>query len=470
MQARLLALESRVFTLEAENSRLRETIAKLEERLGTDSHNSSKPPSSDPATKPRHPTRGSGRKPGGQPGHDGHHRALIPTEQCTRVEKVVPERCARCRGRNLVRMASPPSRHQVTDVPPVRPEVTEWQCFDAECRDCGLVTTASLPDGVPRGAFGCRALALVAYLSGALRLGRRSTEKAMVDLFGVEMSLGSVAAVEQIACTALEGPYQQAHRAAQEQPVAHFDETGWRERMGKAWMWVMATPIAVVFHIDVGRGHEAAQKIIGAFKGILVSDRWVVYNCWAMWMRQLCWAHLARAFVKFSERGGKSRKIGDALQAEVTTMFKWWHKVRDGTMTRANFIRNMRPLRLRVEDLLRRGRDTCVQKATAGTCREILKLAPALWTFVTESGVEPTNNVAERSVRRGVLWRKTSLGSFAANGSRYVERMLTVVETLRIHNRGVLDYLTAAIDCHLNRRPIPSLLPGCAAIMQSQAA
>ena len=178
-----------------------------------------------------------------------------------------------------------------------------------------------------------------------------------------------------------------------------------------------------------------------------------------MWLRQLCWAHLQRAFVKFSERKGNSRTLGHELLAEHRRMFHWWHKVRDGTMTRAAFIRNMRAVRRTVESLLRGGRDCCTNAATRATCREILRLAPALWTFVTKEGVEPTNNNGERPMRQGVLWRRVSHGCDSHAGSRFVERMLTVTETLRQHRRNVLDYLTAAVSAHHHRRIAPSLIP-----------
>ncbi len=452
-QAAVIAkMSARIDELEAQ-------VAELQEQVASNSHNSSKPPSSDPASIKRHPKPPTGRAPGGQPGHQGSHRPLLPTKDVDKVVKVTPDSCAKCSSKRLRGTDAAPDRHQVAEIPPVRPFVTEYQMCEAECLDCGRRSRAELPSDVPRGAFGPRAQAIVAYLTGACHLSRRTATQAMDDLFGLDMALGSVANSEQVACAALNEPFQEAHRHAQAQQVAYADESGWREGRGKAWLWVMATGLVTVFMICRGRGHDAARQLLGTFSGILVSDRWKVYDRWAMWMRQLCWAHLMRAFVKFSERGGNSAEIGDALTSELQTMFSWWHCVRDGTTKRSTFAKKMRPLQTRVRALLVRGRDDCTNAKTRGTCREILKLEPALWTFVTEEGVEPTNNTGERAIRSGVIWRKISFGTHSEGGSRYAERMLTATLSLRQQGRNVLDYLAECMTSHLHGRAVPSLIP-----------
>jgi transposase len=349
-----------------------------------------------------------------------------------------------------------PWRHQVTEVPQVSPVVTEYQLHTLPCR-CGATTAAGLPPGVPAGAFGPRLQALVAVCTGVYRLSRRTTTGLLQDLFGVDLALGSVTACEQAVSQAVAAPVAAAHALVQQQPVAHVDETGWREGRRRAWLWVAATATVTVFLIHARRGAEAAQALLGTFVGILASDRWTAYNGWPLRNRQLCWAHLRRHFTAFAEFAGSPGRLGRALLAETDQLFAWWHRVRDGTLSRASFRTYVRPLRRRVEALLWLG-GRCRHAPTAATCREILQLAPALWTFVRVPGVEPTNNAAERALRPGVLWRKGSFGSHSPAGSRFAERMLTVAATLKQQRRNIVDYVTLACEAALRGAPAPSLL------------
>jgi transposase len=267
-----------------------------------------------------------------------------------------------------------------------------------------------------------------------------------------------VTACEQATRAALAAPVAAAQTYVQQQPVAHVDETGWREARHRAWLWVAAAAAVTVFLVQARRGAVAAQALLGAFAGILVTDRWSAYNGWSVWRRQRCWAHLRRHFTAFAEAPGAAGRLGHALLAETRQLFAWWYRVRDGTLARATFRGYVGPLRQRVEALLREGA-RCGHPKTEGTCREILTLAPALWTFVRVPGVEPTNNAAERAIRPGVLWRKGSFGSHSPAGSRFVERMMTVAATLKQQHRNVVDYVTLACEAALRGEPAPTLLP-----------
>jgi len=431
-------------------------VAALEARLGQTSQTSSRPPSSDPPDTPRPRRPPSGRRPGGQPGHPGRSRPLVPVEQVQVLIPVKPARCGQC-GAPLRGADPTPLRHQVTEVPPVTPVVTEYQLHTLACR-CGATTRAALPPGVPPGAFGPRLQALVAVCTGVYRLSRRTTVGLCADLLGVDLALGSVTACEWAASRALAAPVAAAHAFVQQQPVASVDETGWREGRRRAWLWVAVTATVTVFLVHARRGAVAAQALLGGFAGIRITDRWTAYNGWPLRVRQLCWAHLRRHFAAFAEARGAAGRLGRDLLAETDQLFTWWHRVRDGTLARASFRTYMGPLRQRVEGLLflgSRGRHA----PTAATCREILGLAPALWTFVRVPGVEPTNNAAERALRPGVLWRKGSFGSHSAAGSRFVERMMTVAATLKQQRRNVVDYVTQACEAALRGEAAPALLP-----------
>lgn len=452
--------EARIAELQTQITALQAQVGALTERLGQSSQNSSRPPSTDPPTVERPSKPPSGRRPGAQPGHGAQYRALVPVEEVAAVVPVKPSQCRGCGAR--LRGSDPaPRRHQVTELPPVRPTITEYQVHTLTCPRCGGATAAPWPAGVPRGALGPRLLATVAVCTGVYHLSKRTTAGLLADLFHVDVAVGTVAACEQAASAALAGPVAEAQEYVQQAPVVHADETGWREGRQRAWLWVGVTALVTVFLIHARRGTVAARALLGASAALLVSDRWSAYTFWPLARRQLCWAHLRREFIAFTERGGASARLGRALRADTDQMFAWWHRVRDGPWTRAQFQAAMQPLRRRVERRLRRGA-VCGHAKTAATCRDLLALAPALWTFVEIPGVEPTNNAAERALRPAVLWRKGCFGTHSAAGSRFVERMLTVAATLKQQRRNVVDYLTQACVAALHGDPAPSLLPDSA--------
>src|SRR4029453_8162653 len=303
---------------------------------------------------------------------------------------------------------------------------------------------------------------------GAYHLSKRTTQDVMADLLGIPMALGTIANLEHATVQALAAPVGEAQTYIHAQALAHLDETGWREGHSRAWLWVAVTTWVTVFLVRLSRGAKVVQDLLGQrFCGILVTDRWSAYTWYPTRWRQVCWAHLLRDFEAMRSRGGRSKELGDALLAQAHQMFRWWHRVRDGTLKRASFRSAMPPLRQAAERLLEAG-SRCGVPKTAGTCQDILKRREALWTFVQVEGVEPTNNTAERAIRPGVLWRKGSFGTQSAEGSRFVESMLTVVATLKQQQRNVLEYLTAACAAALRGEAAPSLLPASA--QQSQAA
>lgn len=461
-RAKLVLVRAENAHLLADRSRLRAENARLLEELRANSGNSSKPPSSDPTSRPRHTRTGKAktsrrrRGQGAQPGHPATNRAMVANPD--RVHDVDPAHCELCGGSHLERTEREPLRHQVVDVPAQRAEVDEFRRFEAVCLDCRHHTLADLPDSVPTGGFGPVLQATTTYLTGPLRLSRRATSRAIEDIFGVHMSAGSVCAIEAAATVLLDQPVQEAHRAATAAPVACIDETGWRHHNHKAWLWVFHTSVATIFQLATSRGHDAFEAIVGTFEGILVSDRWVVYDRWDVSKRQLCWAHLQRTWELFIERGGATAEIGRTLLDATQKMFHWWHKVRDGSMTREHFRRHMGPLRSVVQDALARGMALRSPARTRRTCERVRKLDTALWTFIDHEGVEPTNNAGEQAIRHGVLWRKTSLGTQSAQGKLYAERIMTATATVRQHGRNIYAYLVELMNSRLHGRPPPSLL------------
>ncbi len=460
-QAYIGALEARVTALVA-------MVQALQEQLHQTSRNSSRPPSSDPPLPQRpHRPRGQRRR-GGQPGHPGSTRPLIPVEEVDEVVVIKPAQCTHCQA-PLSGDDPQPWRHQVIELPPIKPVVTEYQWHQLACPACGETTRAPWPAGVPSRTYGPRVQATVALCTGAYRLSKRTTQQVMNEVFGVPLSVGTISPLEQATTAAVAAPVEEARTYVHEQAVAHLDETSWWQGGKRAWLWVAVTSLVTVFVVRLSRGGQVARELLGeTFSGILVTDRSSAYNWYPVRWRQLCWAHLLRDFEAMRGRGGRSEEIGDALLAQAHQMFAWWHRVREGTLKRSTFRSYMSPLRREVERLLEAG-SRCGVPKTAGTCRDILKRREALWTFVQVEGVEPTNNTAERSIRPGVLWRKGSFGTQSEEGSRFVESMMTVVSTLKQQQRNVLEYLTEACDAALRGDAAPSLLPANAQKSQTAA-
>jgi transposase len=452
-------------------------LSELEERVRQSSRNSGKPPSSDtPAQEAERAERrraaakitraGEPRKPGGQPGHRKFSRVPAPAAQVDERYHCVPELCERCR-RRLHGRDSNPYSHQVWHLPLPRPRVSEYLRHALTCSDCQHVTLGKLPAGVPTGAFGPSVVAAVVFLMGVCRLGKRTVQTVLEDMFGLPISLGAVIGCQKLGSSALEPCVEQARIAARKASTKHADETSWREGPGRAkvWLWTLVTSTVTVFAIHRERSTRAARELLGRVGGVLVSDRFEAYSSWRLWMRQLCWSHLIRDFVAIAERGGESARLGDALLGEARRLFAWWHRIRDGTLSRSTFQVYVRTLQNRVRALLEQGR-ACAQPKTARTCAKMLAVFPAFWRFVEHPGLQPTNNSAEQALRHAVLWRKSSGGTHSELGSRFVERILTVVATLKQQDRNILAFLHQACQAKLSGSESPSLLSASATTPQ----
>ena len=453
------AVRELVLLLRQRLAALEQQVAQLQERLNQNSGNSSKPPSSDPPNAPPRPKRTpSGRKGGGQPGHVGRTRPLKPLDQVQDVIELRPTSCGAC-GALLLGEDLQPQRHQVTELPRIEPHVTEYRRHTVACLVCGTETQGECPADMPPGNFGPRFQATTGYLSGRMGMSQRDITETMAAVFHTDISLGSIPTLETVVSAALAQPVADAQTYVQHQAAANVDETGWREQTKRAWLWVAATPLVSVFLVLTTRSAKGARQLLGeTFRGIVGSDRWAAYNWLDPQRRQLCWAHLKRDFQKLVERGGASQRLGEAFLAQVEQLFRLWQRVRDGTLNRADFQTQVEPIRTQVHALLCEGAALTHEK-TRRTCTNLLKLEPALWTFVHCEGVEPTNNHAERCLRRAVLWRRRSFGTQSETGSRFVERVLTTVTTLRQQKRDVLDYLTTACAAAIRGDKPPSLLP-----------
>ena len=470
------SIRALVLVLSDRLSQQDERIQQLEERLNQTSKNSSKPPSSD----------GSGQSSGKEKNRkkraakrsskptSRQARTLQPSEVCDQVQDILPSVCVDC-GALLKGYDKRPHRHQEIELPPVEPMVIEYRLHALSCEACGQMTRASLPTGVSPLGYGERLSAIVSLLSGPYRHSYRQVCALMQDLFGVSVSRGSVGRLRDEMSAALSAPVVAAKDYVQSQPIIHSDETsfpqgnrdGGNPNRTKGWMWVLVTPLVSFFDVVLSRSQKTAKALIGeTYRGIVTSDRYSAYGWIAVEQRQVCWAHLKRDLTAMAERMGASHEIGEALLRRQRRLFRWWHRVRDGTLSREQFIRQVTHLRQGFKATLDEAAALPIASdeksplaKTVRTCRRLIKGEPALWTFVSTIGVEPTNNAAERALRTAVIWRKTSFGTQSQRGSQFVSRLMTVTTSLKAQGRNILDFLAHACLAARTGKEPPSLLP-----------
>lgn len=454
--AQLASLQAEVTTLQSTVTTLHAKIQELEDRLNRNSSNSSLPPSANPPGAPKHaPKKPTGRKRGGQPGHKGHHRAMADPDE-TRPHR--PECCRHCQGafNGTEAEVGKRVRHQVAEIPPVRPFVTEHQLLAVQCTSCGQVSRAALPEGVPTGQFGPRLVALAALLSGRYRISRRELTSLFQEGFGLKLSVGSAQALCERAAEALEKPYEEIAKEVLAQPVIHADETSHPHQGKKHWLWMVASKWGAVFRIDRGRGREARNAILpDDYGGTVVSDRWHVYD--AFERRQLCHAHLLRNWRAVSERKHPSAKVvGEWGIAETLRLLELHRLFREGELTREGLVLRMRVVKARYARLLNMAEDSGDKKAMA-MAKGLNEKWAYLWTCVTTEDVDPTNNRGEREIRPAVIWRKSSLGTQSDEGQRFVERILSVSATAKTLGVSIFVFLIEACEAMFKMQPAPSI-------------
>lgn len=435
---------------------LTKRVAELEVKLNKSPANSSKPPSSThPHDKPSAAKPKSKRTRGGQPGHPKHERPLIPSEDCNAIVAVVPRECRRC-GRGLVGVDPEPLRHQVWELPEIKPMVTEYQQHRLVCA-CGISTCGQLPPGVPTGQAGPKLIAFTALLMACFRQSKRRAAQFMSMILNQPASPAWMVLLQNRAALAVEPAYDELAAKLPEHESLCIDESPTKEGPHKAWVWTFVAASFTFFACRTSRAGDILKDLLGeCYAGIIHCDRARMY--WSMGRLQWCWAHLKRDFQALIDSPcHTAKRLGHDLMRPTKELFALWQHVRDGTISRQAFQRRMQPIRQKIDALLLRG---YCNTHTYGFCKELVEYQERLWTFVDVEGIQPTNNAAEQALRHAVIWRKLSFGTQSATGSRFVERLLTVVETCRRQSRNPFAWLTDAVQAHLNQMPAPSLLSG----------
>jgi transposase len=462
--------EAQVIFLEMAQTikRLEQRVCELEARLGMTPQNSSLPPSSQhphakgphaKGAKAKRATKSkSKRKRGGQPGHKKHERALVPLDEVQEIIVLRPSSCRRC-GEGLLGEDTQPWRQQVWELPEIKPIITEYQRQRLICACCGTSTCAALPSGVPAHQSGPRLTAFVALLMAHFRQSKRRVGLFCQSVLNIPCSTGLAVKLQRRATLALRGAYDELAQLLPAQQVLGIDESPTRQANHKAWLWTFVADEFTLFRVTESRKADILDELLTSnFAGIVTCDRAKMY--FRLPRLQWCWAHLKRDFQALAECGvNVAQNLARKLLVHTQRLFRQWTRCRDGTITPRGLKSSLGQTRREVERLLLRGL-RCRHRKTSGLCQELLHHRDRLWTFLDHDNVEPTNNASERALRHAVIWRKLSFGTQSCAGSRFVETLLSVIETCRQQNRDVFAFVTNSIQHHLAHQPPPSLLPG----------
>ena len=446
--------------LQAQQQELLSRIEQLEERLVTDSGNSSKPPSSDtPEQRARRPKKPrSKRSKGGQPGHPKHERALVEFSEVDAVERYYPEGDCECGGRLHIDR-EPAVRHQVFELPEVRFEVTEHQLYQGQCTVCDRRHLAQLPQWVPSGQMGAGLIAWIGMLAGQFHLSLRQIQALMEELWQLRFSLGAISQAQGKLTPWLGPVYRQIGAHVRQADVAHADETTHYRHTERRWLWCLATPLATYFLTHYSRGKAAAMELLGAFSGVLVTDHYSGYNDYTRALRQLCWAHLVRRLERIARRVGDAGQVGKRLLLLARSVIRIRHRWEHGQLTLYQYQRRMQRVRHSFLNNLERGQSLVNASRTVNQCRHILKDEPLYWTFLTDPRIPLTNNTAERALRPYVLWRKISFFSQSYRGDQFRPMILSIIETAKRLNLSTYQLLRAICTQGLRGAPVTVKLP-----------
>jgi transposase len=460
--------------LAARVEQLEDRLRRLEEQARRDSRTSSMPPSSDPP-KTRQQRRaearakakellrreGARRTAGGQPGHRGAGRELAPEEQLDEIVDHYPDACRGC-GREFALDERRPGRrfgrHQVCELPPISVFVVEHRRHRLRCPRCRARTAAELPAGIGGSAFGPNLQAAVVSLTACHRISRRGMVELARELFGLGLSSGAVDAICQRASDALAGPHTQLHDWVLDQDAVHVDETGWRTAGHSRALWTATSAGAAIFTIAEHCDREQFDALVGAYPGIIVSDRWPGYEHRDPHHRQVCWSHPQRDFRRHSEGPAEQQSFGQHGLELTGRLFTAWRAYQHDHHHPQRLHADVKPLQAQLRQLLEHaGRKSPRTRHHRRFANNLLKVWPALWTFTTHPGVEPTNNPAERALRGPVIHRKLSHGTRSSNGERFAERVLSAAATCGLQHRSLFAYLRELIAAHNRGDPLPAL-------------
>ena len=454
LEARLIRTETALARTQELLAKALERIVQLEEQINKNSKNSSKPPSGDQKANTTNVKKKKSRR-----SRKGVARAPLPPERVDAHVECTRKNCPHCDSISVQLSNEMPVILQQIELPEVKAIVTEYQLLKYRCRSCGKSSTAALPEGVPDSAFGTKLMSLLVTLTGVFHLAKREALQLIKDLYDVDIGLGSVPNIEEKVSTALEPIYQRIHVFIIEGVMCkHFDETSWRSSGKRHFVWIACCEQAAFYMIDPHRSAAAFRKLLGRDPSGLISvtDRYKVYDAVGK-IHQYCLAHLIRDFKAFAERSGLDKEIGRALEDELRKTCRIHKKYRDGKIPWDQRNRRLEICKQKVEIWLEDGMANG-SNPLSSLCERLLNDFDKMWIFMNVPGMEPTNNLAERDLRKLVIWRKKSYGTRSTRGQRFVERITTVSQTVKRQSKNILRFIQDVLihfyrktgECKLN--------------------
>jgi transposase len=451
----MMYLEPLLITLVAQQAE----IAALKEKLSVDSKNSSKPPSSDfkRSKKKKVSKKKSGKKQGAQPGHKGVNRQLEPAANISKIVECKPDIICGC-GADITH-SSKYTRRQVYEINDNNSIfLTEYRVFKGCCRSCSKKYKGELPEILDGTIIGPALKAKMCALVSDFKLSKRDIKSLLKLFYNLDISLGTVSNTEARVSKALEQPYHKLAKSTKQQSNLNADETRSFESNKLSWAWIATNDSLTLLMLDKSRGKKAAKKLLGEdFAGILTTDRYAAYNIVDPSQRQLCWSHMTRDFIKISQRNSNAGTAGDELLFHQNKIFYYWNKYKSEIISFKHLKKAI--------DLIKKSFKSCLKNAincghtrTAGTCKNILKYFESLFTFSRHEGIEPTNNHAERQIRKYVIYRKLSYGTKSERGSRFIERIFSISATCKQQGKNIINYIKQAVINFNSGLPPPELL------------
>jgi len=421
---------------------LQARVEELEAKLNQNSSNSNKPPSSDsPFTVKPEASKKAGKK---RTRKGSRQQCLRPTE----IVELFPSACS-C-GSASFHHAEPYYIHQVIELPDIPAHVRHMILYRGHCAHCGKTGKAHIPQHL-RSGFGPRLSAMIVELCGVHGDSRRATQDFLYSVLGVSISQGAIQNVLERASRAIEPHYGAIKAAVHVSTVNHADETVWKQKKSLEWLWLLCNPKAAFFMLHPSRSKEAFSTLTADWRGHLVSDDYGTYVNWEHG-RQTCLAHLIRRAKGLCERKSSPvSKLGTWLLKELTLLCRMARHPPSIDEWSTHCARMKRLINLYAN-----------QEGEAGQLvRRIASELESLRFFRHHPGVAPTNNLAERTLRFAVLWRKRSFGTRGDKGDRFVERILSLRQTCRLQGKRVFPILAAAMEAFFHEvQPDTSWIAG----------
>lgn len=427
-------------------SQLEKRVKELEDKLNSNSSNTSLPPSIS-LKKKKLKKKSTGNNIGGQPGHKGTSRHF--SDNPSKIENIYPSDYCNC-GTKISFNSSNYTRHQKIDLPKIEPFITEYRLHSGYCSCCRKRVRGSLPPNVSKDLLGDNTKTIISVLTGYFKNSRREVKSILSDIFNLDISLGLLSKTEERVSERCSKSYDDLESNLSYSKMVHIDETSNNYKGNKGWTWLFATSLSTLVKWTESRGTNVVKNVFPEFDGIVVSDRYGAYNYFDSDQRQICWAHLLRNFEKFENSSFPSiKKIGIKLKKQGNQLFSFYHSYQNKNLSEYMFLKKAKKIRGQIYSYLLKLETLSESDQIRRIAKNIIKCEGMMWTFFNEpSSIPLTNNHAEQQIRRFVIQRKNSFFVCSERGKRFNERMLSIYQTCQKRKINPFTVLSEIVSGH----------------------